>query len=394
MKILSLILLLICIILLTTINGDERGLYKEIFCRTKNIQSTDIVYFYLDAIGSVWLHSITPPHYIGTQFNGHSVVHTDTFIVGNYSQSSIGWTNLVGEPSEGPPYMSYGLYKMRIRKNEGDEIHFYLDFRDRDWPLPSYPCGRDIYVYYSGNDSIYIDPGSTCNNVTISEEEVYTLWDLKGKDTINTDYFNNFWQNSLQLIPNNNNNPRLVWARHPTMSDVTNYRVYRAVSDDPVRKPLLLTYTLRATTNSSTFNWTDPDIRILEDNYYFYYYVKAYNGSTESSGSNIVSTPGQFYKPVVKKKISVANNNYKLYQNYPNPFNPTTNISFHLAEESTVQLQIYNIQGKLVSTLVNETRDKGNYSVSFNSDGLPSGVFFYRLTTKNFTDIKRMLLLK
>lgn len=150
----------------------------------------------------------------------------------------------------------------RIRKNQGDEIHFYLDFRDCDWPGPGgYPCGNDIYVYYSGDDSIYIDPSSYCDHVTISEEEVYTFWDLKGKDTPNTVYFNNFWQNSLQLIPNNNH-PRLVWARHPTMSGITNYRVYRAVTVGPARKPELLTYTLRATTNSSTFNWTDPDVYI------------------------------------------------------------------------------------------------------------------------------------
>lgn len=102
----------------------------------------------------------------------------------------------------------------------------------------------------------------------------------------------------------------------------------------------------------------------------------------------------EFYKPFVKKEKSVSITDYKLNQNYPNPFNPTTNISFDLPEESSVQLQIYDIQGKLVSTLVNETMDKGNYSVSFNSDGLPSGVYFYRLSTLNFTDIKRMLLLK
>ncbi len=85
---------------------------------------------------------------------------------------------------------------------------------------------------------------------------------------------------------------------------------------------------------------------------------------------------------------------YALKQNYPNPFNPTTNISFDLPKESTVQLQIYDIQGKLVSTLVNERMDEGTHSVSYNSSGLPSGVYFYRLQTDEFTDIKRMLLLK
>lgn len=93
MKFLSLILLLICFILLPSLNGGDRGGAKEIYCRTENIGSSDIVYFYLDAVGPVWLYSETTPYYIGTQFNGHSLVHTDTFIVGNYSGPYIGWNH-------------------------------------------------------------------------------------------------------------------------------------------------------------------------------------------------------------------------------------------------------------------------------------------------------------
>ena len=85
---------------------------------------------------------------------------------------------------------------------------------------------------------------------------------------------------------------------------------------------------------------------------------------------------------------------YRLNQNYPNPFNPTTTISFTIPATSNVSLKIFNILGKEVATLVNETRSAGNYSVKFNANGLSSGIYFYQLTTDNFTATKKFTLLK
>ncbi len=85
---------------------------------------------------------------------------------------------------------------------------------------------------------------------------------------------------------------------------------------------------------------------------------------------------------------------YILNQNYPNPFNPTTTISFTIPTTSNVSLKVFNILGKEVATIVNETKNAGNYSVRFNADGLSSGVYFYQLTTDNFTATKKFTLLK
>ena len=85
---------------------------------------------------------------------------------------------------------------------------------------------------------------------------------------------------------------------------------------------------------------------------------------------------------------------YRLNQNYPNPFNPTTTISFTIPATSNVSLKVFNILGKEVATLVNETKSAGNYSINFNASGLSSGVYFYQLTTDNFTSTKKFTLLK
>ncbi len=85
---------------------------------------------------------------------------------------------------------------------------------------------------------------------------------------------------------------------------------------------------------------------------------------------------------------------YQLYQNYPNPFNPVTKISYLLPKESNVELKIFDIQGKEVTTLINEKQESGRYEVDFNAANLPSGVYIYKLTAGNFQSIKKLTLLK
>jgi len=85
---------------------------------------------------------------------------------------------------------------------------------------------------------------------------------------------------------------------------------------------------------------------------------------------------------------------FKLEQNYPNPFNPVTKINYQLAANSDVVLRVYDILGNEVSTLVNENQAAGNYSVNFSSKNLASGVYIYKLQAGNFTNLKKMLLLK
>src|ERR1035437_9760635 len=85
---------------------------------------------------------------------------------------------------------------------------------------------------------------------------------------------------------------------------------------------------------------------------------------------------------------------FVLSQNYPNPFNPTTTINYSIPKAGQVKLTIYNAIGSKVATIVNEYKQVGNYSVQFNSSNHASGIYFYKLESGQFSQIKKMILLK
>ena len=85
---------------------------------------------------------------------------------------------------------------------------------------------------------------------------------------------------------------------------------------------------------------------------------------------------------------------FVLDQNYPNPFNPRTNISYSLGRTSEVKLEIFNVLGQKVQTLVDERKNPGTYRVTFDARNLSSGMYFYKLSTSGFTQTKKMVLIK
>ncbi len=120
--------------------------------------------------------------------------------------------------------------------------------------------------------------------------------------------------------------------------------------------------------------------------------------AVETSGPRIHK---RFYQIRVGNFVGIQNTNsevpavYSLQQNYPNPFNPTTNIKFGLPKGSFVTLKIYDMLGKEVATLVNNLNlAAGNYTYDFNAVNVPSGIYFYKLSAGDFTDVKKMTLIK
>ncbi|MBL7128655.1 MAG: DUF362 domain-containing protein [Ignavibacteria bacterium] len=104
------------------------------------------------------------------------------------------------------------------------------------------------------------------------------------------------------------------------------------------------------------------------------------------------------YDRSVLTSIEGNNNNniesYKVYQNYPNPFNPTTNIRYEIPRGGFVKLVVFDALGKEVTTLVNEKLNAGSYEVDWDGTDYPSGVYFYKLITDGFVDVKKMVLVK
>ncbi|MBK6771859.1 MAG: T9SS type A sorting domain-containing protein [Ignavibacteria bacterium] len=115
-------------------------------------------------------------------------------------------------------------------------------------------------------------------------------------------------------------------------------------------------------------------------------------------GNNGTIDDTVFISDTVLTKINNTNieipGNYKLYQNYPNPFNPSTKIKYDIKIDGLVTLKVYNILGMEVASLVNEVKQAGRYEAEFNGSNLGSGVYYYRLQAGDFSETKRMLLLK
>ena len=131
--------------------------------------------------------------------------------------------------------------------------------------------------------------------------------------------------------------------------------------------------------------------------------------STSKSVSSIVADDSNLYaalgqsvwrRPIsemitaVKTLPSTKPFTFLLFQNYPNPFNPTTVISYQLPTNDFMRLEIYDVLGRKIKTLVSERQSAGAHSVTFNAGGLSSGVYFYRLTAGSFVETKKLMLIK
>jgi plastocyanin len=95
--------------------------------------------------------------------------------------------------------------------------------------------------------------------------------------------------------------------------------------------------------------------------------------------------------------IPISNNipaKFSLYQNYPNPFNPSTNIKFDLPKKSQVQIDIFDAKGSKVSSLVNDVLEAGTYSIDWDASHNASGVYYYKVSAGQFSESKKMILLK
>lgn len=96
----------------------------------------------------------------------------------------------------------------------------------------------------------------------------------------------------------------------------------------------------------------------------------------------------------VDEKPNMLVKDFVLSDNFPNPFNSQTTISYSIPNTSLVQIQIFDILGREVSTLLNEEKASGNYQINFDASELTSGVYFYRIKARNFVETKKMILMK
>lgn len=122
--------------------------------------------------------------------------------------------------------------------------------------------------------------------------------------------------------------------------------------------------------------------------------LTAYNGlDSVVSGNNLLVTL-KSTSVGIQNISSQIPDKYKLENNFPNPFNPSTNLKFQIPEKSFVSIVIYDMLGREVITLLSEELNAGYYNYQFNAENLNSGIYFYKLVTENFSETKKMVLVK
>jgi len=141
------------------------------------------------------------------------------------------------------------------------------------------------------------------------------------------------------------------------------------------------------TSTSANYNYLDAS---AVNGYTYYYKLEQidFSGKLSYFGPKSICLN---QSEVQKNKLP---EDYTLSQNYPNPFNPKTNINYELPITNYIELEIYNLIGQNVATLVSEKQTAGTYQVEWNASHVPSGIYYYIFKTGQFTDIKKMILLK
>lgn len=216
----------------------------------------------------------------------------------------------------------------------------------------------DVTALYDGDETTPADSvdALTVFSAKIKDKTVYINWRLL--NPVNVSYFD-----VLRLDPKK--------------------KEYKKLNDERIKKDDFLEKSVTA--ENKTVYMYDFEDEPERDGVYFYK-LRGYN----SNNQEIFEAD--------ELKIGITGiKNFKVEQNTPNPFNPTTNITYELFDASNVKLKVFDLIGKEIATLVDASQSKGVYTVTFDASkytNLTSGIYFYKLETEKYSEVKKMILTK
>jgi hypothetical protein len=239
-------------------------------------------------------------------------------------------------------------------------------------------------------------------NLSAAGNDVHVVW----KDNLGNNNGNNLRYKyyddvpvppqNLTIVKSQNNHPYLSWI--DPQPDGSSYKIFRLNWCGGGWQQIATISDLYYEDESLSYCTAIPPAQ-CEEECTFHYKIKVVDvGNKESDYSNVAWARlvggGKPSKIGANGSADKLEFEYSLSQNYPNPFNPTTQIDYLIKSAGFVSLNIYDMLGTEVVSLVNERKEPGHYSVEFNAANLPNGIYIYKLQADSFVDTKKMILLK
>lgn len=284
--------------------------------------------------------------------------------------------------------MGKGLYNVYAKDSNGNVLaYFTYDTRTSK----TYRGSPDLVVSYNCSVN-YFYHGSL--NITSSTITIWDYVDILGPNQ-ETDKFEPQAPSGL-FVYNSGGHPQLVWSNNYLEDYWTAIEVYRAetYSDPPSN------WNSIATLSANSTSYYDTRYTVGQGAIAWYKVCKR-NVNKLSQFSNTVSI-NIIPQAIVnnnyeQKNISNSENSVNedaLYQNYPNPFNPTTIITFSLHEADHVTIKLYDILGKEVKEIADESYSKGIHQITLDASSLAAGLYVYTLSSNKFTAQRKLIVLK
>jgi hypothetical protein len=317
----------------------------------------------------------------------------------NVTSTEVGWKNNIIEINDPTITQAYKIEFEEMWGGSGDTPNpanaKFGNQKTDNTPHSFNIGGREVEVYFSPSD------GTTqkiINNVNLSNHSIYFALLVFTRSDIRvamSDRFYTFGVTDQRGIINDINSQGSQYTElqafaevFPNVAPTLHHKYAIFDASYPESDPTVLTGSHNW--SSSAENDNDENTVIIKDVYIANQYMQEFK-----KRYNEVGGTGTFIIPVVNvEDYGITEFDYQLYQNYPNPFNPFTTIRFEVPVSQQVELSIFDMLGREVKVLYNDIAPAGIMAIDFNAEGLASGVYVYRLKTKDFISSKKLLLLK
>ena len=293
----------------------------------------------------------------------------------------------------------FPLYDHEVRVDENGRLHIFTTM-----VVESDQAGF-IYVGLEGVGFYHLwsdDPSDPASWQASRIAELSSTFIMDGMPDGNGggNYFNVFGTSAVS-----NQNDNILWAAYHALGDTSasgfNWDIFLSKSiDDGVTwsEPENVTMT-EGLQEDEMYVHMSPTA--TDSNCFFVYYQPNYSQNHLNDPGNMAAFQQNLWFVTYGNTITVGIGDeniepgrFSLNQNYPNPFNPTTKITYHIQKSGQVELALFNMLGQKIQTLVNESKQPGDYSFELNGQNLASGVYFYKMTQNGQSMTRKLILMK